>query len=260
MEEITTNGYVLRTRAYGESDRIVVLLTEELGKVSGIAKGARRSKRRFAGGALEPFGERSVRLGRRPHASLAFLHEVRVTASNARIAEDLDAFAWASYLTELTEVMTAELNPCPDLYALYHEAVGRLGLERAEPVAHRYILGLLDEAGWGPDFGLCGICAEPVTEYSRPILDSRGSGVVCVEHEAENQGLRPEDPSFRPSRRIIDPQLLAYVRSACLEVPGGFDERILADASRLVDRLIDLHLSRPLKSRAFLLGMRAGEV
>jgi DNA repair protein RecO (recombination protein O) len=251
-EEVTTRAFVLRGRNFGESDRIVVLLSEDLGKISAIAKGARRSVKRFAGGALEPFQELIVRLDRKPQFSLAFLHESRVLGSNQALAADLDAYAWASYLTELTEVMTADRDPCPDLFALYKDVVSRLGRETAEPLAHHYVLGLLDRSGWAPDFGVCGICAEPVTDRSRPILDARGSGVVCARHEAEAAGLDADDETFRPSRRVIDPALMAYVRGATREVPETAEPSVGRLATALLERLVDLHLGSPLRSRAFL--------
>jgi len=252
MDEIITQAFVLRTRDFGESDRIVLLLTEDLGKVSAIAKGARRSLRRFAGAALEPFQQLAVRLDRKPHYSLAFLHESRVVQSNLALAKDLDAFAWASYLTELTEVMTVDRDPCRDLYELLRDVMARLGREPAEPLAHHFVLGLLGRSGWAPDFESCGICAAPVTEYSRPILDSRGSGVVCARHEAEVAGFDPSDDGFRPSRRVIDPPLMTYVRRASLEVPVAAEPGVGRLATALLDRLVELHLTRPLRSRAFL--------
>lgn len=252
MEEVITNAFVLRSRNYGESDRILVLLSEDLGKISAIAKGARRSVRRFAGGALEPFQELNVRLDRKPQYSLAFLHESRVVGSNAALASNLDAFAWASYLTELTEVMTADRDPCRDLYTLYKDVMGRLGREFTEPLAHHFVLGLLERSGWAPDFEICGICSEPVTDGSRPILDSRGSGVVCARHEAEAAGMDPGDGNFRPSRRVIDPPLMSYVRGATLEVPPAAEPAVGRLATALLERLVDLHLSKPLRSRAFL--------
>ena len=44
---------VLRTYRLGESDRIVVFLTENHGKVRAVAKGIRKTRSRF-GGRLEP--------------------------------------------------------------------------------------------------------------------------------------------------------------------------------------------------------------
>ena len=46
-------GVVLRTYKLGESDRIIVLLTEQHGKVRAVAKGVRKTKSKF-GGRLEP--------------------------------------------------------------------------------------------------------------------------------------------------------------------------------------------------------------
>lgn len=49
-----TKGLILRATKYGESDLIVSVLTLEGTKISLLARGALRSKKRFAGGVLEP--------------------------------------------------------------------------------------------------------------------------------------------------------------------------------------------------------------
>jgi len=53
----TADALVLRTYKLGEADRIVVFLTRDRGKKRGVARGARKSVRRF-GGALEPLTRR----------------------------------------------------------------------------------------------------------------------------------------------------------------------------------------------------------
>ena len=256
MDECSTTAFVLRTRAFGESDRIVVALTEALGKISAIAKGARRSKRRFAGPALEPFHETQIRISPRPGAGLAFLHESRALHTALDIAADLDAFAWASYLSELTESMTVERDPCPQVYGLYRQTLAALAGGDAAALGHHFILNLLDHAGWAPNFVRCGVCNRAVDETSRPILDERASGVICSRHEAEKLGVDPTDTSFRPSRRVIQPDLIDYVRQAA-DAPVDQADPATADAcSALLDRLVDLHLDRVLRSREFLLSLR----
>lgn len=259
MEDLVTQAFCLRTRAFGESDLIAVLLTEDHGKVSGIARGARRSRKRFAGGALEPFHELHLRFARRPQTDLAFLHESRVDRSHHMIAQDLDTYAWASYVSELTEAMVPERDPVPEVFALFRATMRAFasGSEAVEPLAHHFIMRLLDIAGWGPDLEQCGICGEAITERSKPILDQRGSGVMCSRHVAERMGTNPDDPNFHPGRRIIKPELLDYVQSARMDVPDGNDPKMVATATALFDRLIDLHLPRPLKSKGFLGQLRA---
>ena len=259
VEDLSTDAFVLRTRAYGESDVIAVMLTRDHGKVAGIARGARRSRKRFAGPALEPFQELSLRFARRPYAELAFFHECRILVSHHRIADELMCFAWASYVSELTERMTPERDPCPDLYELFRRTVEKLALGiDAEPTAHHFILGLLDRAGWGPDFSRCGTCGADIDGGRQPILDPRGSGVICARHEAESSGQDPSDPSYRPSRRVLTQALLDYVRAAREDVPKIDALAVQTDATKLLDRLVDLHLARPLKSRRFLAEIRAG--
>src|SRR4030042_422128 len=47
MPLFTTNAIVIRSLNYGESDKIITFFTREFGKLKGIAKGARRSRKRF---------------------------------------------------------------------------------------------------------------------------------------------------------------------------------------------------------------------
>ncbi|MFP6626212.1 MAG: DNA repair protein RecO [Deltaproteobacteria bacterium] len=263
MEELHTEAFVLRTRPFSESDVITVLLTRERGKISGIAKGARRSRRRFAGGALEPFQEIRVRLSQRPQRSLAFVHESRVTQSHRRVAEDLKVYAWACYLLELTDAVTPENDPCPDLYDLFKHTMAGLadgaGTVGPEPLAHHFILGLLEEAGWAPNLASCTTCGQAITEQTRPLLHPDGHGLVCSGHEAERQGLVADDPSFRPSRRIIFPELLTYLCEAAVKVPAQPTTEVGQAATLLLERLVDLHLAKPLKARTFLAEMNQAE-
>lgn len=259
LEDISTEGLVLRTRVFGESDLIVVLLSRDYGKVGAIAKGARRSKRRFPGGVLAVFQHVRIRFARRPHSSLAFLHDCQLVRSHHELARDVFRFAWGSYLCELADVMIPERDPCPDVFDLLAETLEAMSSQEApEPIAHHFVLGLLDRAGWGPDFSVCGICAEPIGSYSRPILDQRGSGVICATHEAEQQGLDPNDPSFRPSRRVIYPELLAYLGAVREARSVQVDASVIEAATALLDRLVGLHVAKPLKSRQFLASIRGG--
>src|SRR5438067_9627088 len=88
--ELATSALVLRTRPYGESDRIVTLITEQHGKLVGIAKGAKNSRRRFAG-TLEPFVR--IRVVFRQRASeLVFLLRCELVGVLRAFTRDLDRF------------------------------------------------------------------------------------------------------------------------------------------------------------------------
>src|SRR6266850_351054 len=100
--ETVTPAIVVRARAFGESDKIVTFLTRDLGKVTGIAKGAKRSKRRFVN-VLEPFTHVNVRLRQRPASDLAFISACELLDAPQNFTLDLRTFAYASYILELTD-------------------------------------------------------------------------------------------------------------------------------------------------------------
>ena len=64
MNKIVTQAIVLSRVDYGEADRILTLLTPDLGKIGGIAKGVRRVKSKLAGG-IELFSVSEVTLAHR---------------------------------------------------------------------------------------------------------------------------------------------------------------------------------------------------
>ena len=72
MQEVRTRAIVLRTRAHGESDKIVTFLTQDWGKITGIAKGAKRSRRRFVN-VLELFTHVALRFRPSRSDGLAFI-------------------------------------------------------------------------------------------------------------------------------------------------------------------------------------------
>src|ERR1700733_10832996 len=124
--EESTPAIVLRARDYAESDRIVTLLTRDFGKLSGIAKGAKASRRRFER-KLEPFSHVTLFFRRRPHGKLAFFTRSEAGDLPPLTAEDdLARFALGTYMLELTEALTSEEAEAAAAYRILAEALGIL--------------------------------------------------------------------------------------------------------------------------------------
>ena len=103
----TTEAIVLRAFPYGESDKIVSFLTEDHGKVSGIAKGAKRSRKRFAN-SLEPLSFVELRFQERQQNGLAFLLSADLRCGFKKLKANLETIAAASYLIEITDRLIGE--------------------------------------------------------------------------------------------------------------------------------------------------------
>src|SRR4029450_9420944 len=121
--EYRTRGLVLRTFDQGESDRVVHLYTESQGRVGAIAKGARRSKRRFPG-TLEILSLIDVRLIDPPRAQLMRLEGAKLVGAFEGITANLARYAIACQFLELLDRLTAEREAHPELF---HFAGGVLG-------------------------------------------------------------------------------------------------------------------------------------
>src|SRR5512136_629137 len=118
-----TKAIVLRSLDYGESDRILTFLTDEFGKLKGIAKGARRSKRRFAN-ALEPFSLSNLLFSRRGRGGLALIEGSDVINHFAGIRTDLDRTLVAAYVAELADHFSMEGKKNLPLFDLLTDYLG----------------------------------------------------------------------------------------------------------------------------------------
>ena len=120
-----TTAFLLRSHPYGESDRVVTFITEDFGKVSGIAKGAKRSQRRFAG-TLEPFVKVRLAFTSRPRSELAFVDRCELLQALRSFAGDLDRFASGSYVLELTDRMVFGRETGREVFTLVDAALAAL--------------------------------------------------------------------------------------------------------------------------------------
>ena len=117
MIEERTSAIVLRTRAYAESDKIVTFLSRDWGKLTGIAKGAKRSRRRFVN-VLEPFTHVQLRFRPSRSGDLMFILGCELIQAFRRPSADLERFALASYVVELADVMVAGREAGQEMYDL----------------------------------------------------------------------------------------------------------------------------------------------
>src|SRR5437588_1637443 len=126
---LKTEAIVLRSIRYGEADRIIHLYTPGQGRLSAIAKGARRSRSRF-GARLEPFVRVSVVL----HTGRSELHTVTGVDTVAfhgglrEYAATLDAAARAcDAVARLFETP----DPHPEVFRLLANELALLGADPA---------------------------------------------------------------------------------------------------------------------------------
>lgn len=173
---------MLSRRDLGEADLIVTLYTEELGKVSTLARGARRSQKRF-GGSLEPMHPLFVVLEETDTSDLLRLCDSKIESAHTRLIARLDCIQSAGTALRWVRQSTPTRTPEGDLYANLSDLLARLNDTTVEPSAKTQLaefgLSLLSTLGWGLDLKGCVRCGTPCPREKSAVVSPLRGGLVC---------------------------------------------------------------------------------
>ena len=168
-------GVVLRQTETKEADKILTVLTAERGKISVIARGARRKGSRLAAvSQLLAYSEMTVYESR----GWYMLTEGTTLQLFQGLRTDMERLALASYFAELTETVTQEGESAEEILPLLLNALYALGELKKEPllVKAAFELRLLSVAGFTPNLEECCRCGSELNEGG---LDAAEGGVIC---------------------------------------------------------------------------------
>lgn len=110
-----TEAVVIRTMDYRESDRIVTFFSRDFGKIAGIARGARRSTKRFSG-SLDLFCHVMLQFFEKRSQNLVRVESCDLLGHFHHIREDVHKMAHMSYLVELILTMAPERDSHSELF------------------------------------------------------------------------------------------------------------------------------------------------
>ncbi|MGC8667914.1 MAG: DNA repair protein RecO [Chthonomonadales bacterium] len=243
------HAIVLRRMDLGETDRVLRLLTREAGRLSAIAKGARRPTSRFAG-ATEPFTASRMLLATGKTFQIVSQCEMDQAFPNLR--QDLEGIARAAYLCELVERLTDEQEPLPVLFDLLMETLKLLDAARMDrdAVVHMFELKLLAERGYEPQVSRCVECGASVEGSGLGFSASMG-GALCRRHRYGAQDAVP----IRATTLHCMAEMLALAPDpACgLQLPP----ETLKDLERCLRSYIAWHTEPTLRTAEFLQILRS---
>ena len=153
--QFRTQAIILSRRDFGESDRLLTLITPARGKIRAIAKGARKPSAKLSG-HVELFARSDCLIykGR----NLYLLTQAELLEPYLGLREDLERGAYANYVAELLDRFTAdeEEEAGGELFARLHQTLARIaGAEDPRLAARFFELQLLDLAGFKPELSEC---------------------------------------------------------------------------------------------------------
>ena len=169
---------VLEVMDYGESDKIVTCYTLAAGKLKGIAKGAKRSRKRFVN-KLELFSRLELYYVGKAH-HLARIEQADLRDSFPNLRFDFRRYNAACLLCELVLHWTRENDADPELFQLLHWGLKSLnqGEELAKTIIY-FHLQLLTLLGYRPQLGGCLRCGQLSREAGPFSFNLSQGGIIC---------------------------------------------------------------------------------
>lgn len=228
------------------------MLGRDTGCVGAIARGARKSQRRFGGGlGLCNIGD--VMLRERSGSELLTLERFEMTTAFPSLGADVVRMGHAAYVAELLAKLCAPRQAEPEVYDAARAFLEHL--ENQGPSSARlrvFELALLDHLGFAPALDACAVCGRSDLSTGDTIdvrfIPDRG-GVVC-------QGCATRGRLIRPAVRV------ALSRLARASLDEAERVEMSSDVARgcrdALHELIAVHLSAPLRSLEFLAKLQGG--
>lgn len=225
-----TLALLLGRVTYGDSDLIVQLFTQEQGKLSALARGARKSQQRFSG-SLEPMHTLRVEVAA-PHSGELYtlksshIHEPRTALLTKleRLTAAGRALAWAKRATSshvIEHGLWLSLNQTLD-------DLGQSEPSDADDVTASFGLRLLELMGWGINFLRCISCGKGCPDERAAWLNPERGGLVCracgggpfqvsgpdrlaLHHVAQGQLARPPHAAVPLTIKVVERALGAHM-------------------------------------------------
>ena len=214
---VKTRAIVTKTTRHGESDLVVSFLTEEHGLVKGYARGAVKSKKRFAG-CFEPFTLLSVTLRFKASAGLAGIDSADILDAHYGIREDLDRINAGDVMLRFASMMEPGAGFAePFLFMRDTLKV----LERAkDPVAlcAVFVVKFLLMGGYGIPHESCSRCGAGIT--GQPTVYIGGFALLCARCGSSMGGAK------------VSPGTLAFVRQAETLEPAKMGRLVISTGTK----------------------------
>ncbi len=142
-------AYILHTRPYRDTSMLVDFLTPEFGRITAVARGV-RSRKTPKRNLLNPFTRLLISFQGKTDLKLLTHFEAEGEHFTLCAKHLFSGF----YLNELLVRLLPEFDAHPEIYSLYEHSLQQLNARQdLEPILRSFELQLLNELGYGIDFG-----------------------------------------------------------------------------------------------------------
>ena len=241
-----SEAIILQRYALGESDRLVSFLSRTMGRVRGVAAGARKPKSRF-GATLERLSYIRIWFFERETRELVRISQCEMIESFLGAFSDYPSSVALALFSEITEAVLPDREPSDAnfrLLLLAAQAVKRTGKPDL-PLAY-FSLWTVKLGGWLPSLARCARCGEVFDPNAPGYLAPNASTVVCG--KCRKPGMRMLSPAaIGAARKMLEERL-----DRLTETPEPIGLRAARELADLMLDVVERQIDRKLKSRELL--------
>ena len=244
MGIVEAHGIVTREIKYGDTSRILTVITREFGKISVLATGARTNKSGLLA-ATQLFSYVSFTLFKGREKSLYKINSGEIESSFSKIRNSLERMAYASYFCDITNYVVQEDSPDTEqlnllLNCLYMLAEDKLSYNMIKAVFEFRTLAI---QGLVPDLTVCGDCT---TLENLIYIDTENGCALCEKCGEKKENL------IRTGRAVIN--TIEYIAEAESKKIFAFKipENLQKYMSDLGEYLIEKNLEKHFKTLDYL--------
>jgi DNA repair protein RecO (recombination protein O) len=191
-----SEALILRSYPMREADLLVTLFTRQEGKVRGVARAAKKSKRRF-GGALEPLTYVRAYYEDRERQELSRLDSCEVIESPLATEVSYPRAVALGHLAELLDELLPDREANDAVFRLTLAALSSLRGPEIWMAVTYFDLWLTRLMGFMPELTECIVCGRPLNG-SRAYFHALADGLMC-----------PDDKRLASSEMSSDSRMLA---------------------------------------------------
>jgi|SRR6516162_428526 DNA repair protein RecO (recombination protein O) len=237
-----SEAIVLRTYPLREADLLVTLFTRVEGKVKGVARSAKKSRRRF-GGALEPLTCVRAYYDDRERQELARLDGCDILESPLTSAMDYPRLVALEHIAEMLDQLLPDREANDAIYRLAVSVLRQLRNGSIWMPLTYFQLWLVRLVGFLPELGVCSNCGRSLNG-SRAFYHALADGLMCMQHK------RLASSELKAESRAVAMQIFRLPLEGFTDEP--WTQQQCADLRRYLVQIIERHVEKKLVTAVML--------
>ena len=245
MPNYNTKAVILHNFDYSEQDKIVTFFTKDFGKLKGIAKGAKKSKKRFS--SLEILTFVSLNFFEKETNNLIRVNNTIILDPYLGIKENFNKFVYGNYILELINETIKEKEVNLEAFDLLIDFLRIFDKQKAKEYLLRiFEIRLLKYLGYQPQFSYCMICQKPLREGVEYFFCYNKGGIVCL------NCLSSKEKAVKISLGTLRTLYMAqnYTKDKITRLI--FSRNAEKESKEILPSFIEYHLGKRMKSLQFM--------